>query len=122
MRQPKAGASSTARGQDQAVGDHDCNIRLEFGEARLLLGVPEGKRGTNLDAQRVGCLMNRLPALLHSTAGSAWRLGVTGNDIVPLPHEFHQGWNGKLGRSHEHDAKAHSLPSFCILSNTRSHT
>ena len=79
------------------------------GKDALLVLTLEAERGKDRNAQRFRRLMHRRLLQLHATACGARRLAVAGHHIMPLPHDFHEGRHGEIGRTHEDDAKCHAL-------------
>ena len=103
LMQPAPGASRIGCGQDQAVsGDHR-QIGIERGEARLFVGVAQGSRSANFDAERFGAVMDGGPALALAAAGRARRLAIDRDDVMARVDQRVEARHREVRRSHEDD-------------------
>ncbi len=107
LKQPRRGASSTARGKNEAVGDDDGGVGAEGGEGLLLRCALETLRRADRNGVRFGKDVNRRLLLGHAAAGRTGRLRIDGDDLVSGGDNGLKRRNREIGRSHEYDLERH---------------
>ncbi len=97
-------------GQKQAVGDNDGDIGAEGAKALALFLLPEIDGGQHCQAEQLRRLMDRRFLQIEPAAPARpRRLGIDGDDLMTGIEQQAQSGNRKFRRSHEYDAKRHSI-------------